>query len=126
MLEALPLLENSDDFVFDNQILAQAMFFGYRIGEVSCPTKYFAEASSIDWKRSIVYGLGVLRTSLCYRLQRWNMVRSAFLSPDGRRLPRAAQSGAYYQQLDTAPAATLPAEGAGAAAVSFSPSQRIH
>ena len=66
MLMALPIEENSDDFVFDNQILAQALLLGARIGEVSCPARYFAEASSINFRRSLRYGLGVLRTSLAY------------------------------------------------------------
>jgi glycosyltransferase involved in cell wall biosynthesis len=68
LLERLPLGRNSDDFVFDNQILAQIIWFGYRIGEVSCPTKYFAEASSISFRRSIFYGFGVLKTALQFRL----------------------------------------------------------
>src|SRR5216110_1121045 len=63
LLELL-LLENSDDFIFDNQFLAQCVQFGFRIGEVSCPTKYFEEASSINFSRSVTYGLGVIRTSL--------------------------------------------------------------
>ena len=75
VLERLPLLANSDDFVFDNQGLAQALAFDFRIGEVSCPSSYFPEASSIDFRRSLVYGLGVLRTSLLYRLWRWGAVR---------------------------------------------------
>jgi glycosyltransferase involved in cell wall biosynthesis len=64
LLEALPLERNSDDFVFDNQMLAQAVLYGARIGEISCPTRYFPEASSINFRRSAVYGLGVLKTSL--------------------------------------------------------------
>lgn len=64
VLENLPLSENSDDFVFDNEFLAQSILAGYRLGEISCPTKYFPEASSINLPRSIVYGLGVLRVSL--------------------------------------------------------------
>jgi len=64
LLGTLPILENSDDFVFDNQMIAQAVMFGFRIGEISCPTKYFEEASSINFRRSIVYGLGVLQTSV--------------------------------------------------------------
>ena len=60
VLETLPLEENSDDFVFDNEMLVQAVAFGFRIGEISCPTKYFAEASSINFRRSVRYGLGVL------------------------------------------------------------------
>ena len=72
-LTTLPLLENSDDFLFDNQILAQAVAFGLSIGEISCPTKYFAEASSINFRRSVKYGLGVLATSMGFRLRRWGL-----------------------------------------------------
>jgi len=68
LLTSLPLSRNSDDFVFDNQILAQAMLFGARIGEISCPARYFPEASSINFRRSLVYGVGVVRTSFEYRL----------------------------------------------------------
>lgn len=75
VLDALPLRANSDDFIFDNQILAQTTALGFRIGEVSCPTRYFPEASSISLKRSIVYGLGVLRTSMQYRMWRLGLVR---------------------------------------------------
>ena len=70
VLLELPLLENSDDFVFDNQMLAQAIYFGYRFGEISCPAKYFAEASSINFRRSVIYGLGVLQTSIQFFRQR--------------------------------------------------------
>ncbi len=80
VLERLPLLANSDDFVFDNQMLTQALAFGFRIGEVSCPCRYFPEASSIDFRRSLLYGLGVLRTSLLYRLWRWRAVRPRIFS----------------------------------------------
>jgi len=73
VLETLPLHENSDDFVFDNQMLAQAVFFGYRIGEITCPTKYFPEASSINFRRSVIYGLGVLSTALTFRLQKMGL-----------------------------------------------------
>lgn len=73
ILEQLPLGNNSDDFVFDNQMLAQIIWFGYRIGELSCPTKYFAEASSINFRRSVVYGLGVLKTAMQFRLQKWGV-----------------------------------------------------
>ena len=72
-LETMPILHNSDDFVFDNQMLAQAIYFGFRIGEISCPTRYFAEASSINFRRSVIYGLGVLRTALQFRLQRMGL-----------------------------------------------------
>ena len=67
-LESLPLLANSDDFVFDNKVLAQAIALGLRIGEMSCPTRYFPEASSIDLRRSITYGIGVVGVSIAYRL----------------------------------------------------------
>jgi glycosyltransferase involved in cell wall biosynthesis len=76
LLETLPLEENSDDFVFDNQMLAQAVLAGARFGEISCPTRYFAEASSINFRRSSIYGLGVLRTSVTFRLARWGVYRS--------------------------------------------------
>ena len=69
VLTEVPLLENSDDFVFDNQMLAQCVHFGFRIGEVSCPTKYFEEASSINFRRSVKYGFGVLATTLQFALQ---------------------------------------------------------
>jgi glycosyltransferase involved in cell wall biosynthesis len=73
LLMALPLDRNSDDFVFDNQMLAQAVLFGARIGEISCPTKYFPEASSINLRRSTIYGFGVLRTALEFRLAKWGL-----------------------------------------------------
>jgi glycosyltransferase involved in cell wall biosynthesis len=70
VLATLPILDFSDDFVFDNEMLTSAHYFGFGIGEISCPTKYFAEASSINLRRSTVYGLGVLRTAAAYRLAR--------------------------------------------------------
>jgi hypothetical protein len=82
------LNENSDDFVFDNQMLAQVVAFGYSIGEISCPTRYFPEASSINLRRSIVYGVGVLLTAIRFRLHKWGLIRPPFLSPEGRRLVR--------------------------------------
>ena len=81
VLTTLPLEMNSDDFVFDNQILAQAVAFGYSIGEVSCPTRYFPEASSIGIRRSVVYGFGVLRTAISFRLHRWRLARSLLFEP---------------------------------------------
>ncbi len=92
VLETLPLNENSDDFVFDNQMLAQIAYFGFRIGEVSCPTKYFADASSINFRRSMIYGLGVVRTALAFRLQKMGLIRSRIFDPNGSRLavPEAA------------------------------------
>jgi glycosyltransferase involved in cell wall biosynthesis len=86
VLQTLPLEENSDDFVFDNQILVQAVAFGYRIGEISCPTRYFPEASSIGFRRSVIYGLGVLGTALAYRLWRWGLRHCRLFDPGGRRL----------------------------------------
>ena len=88
VLETLPLHECSDDFVFDNQILAQAAMFGFRIGEISCPTRYFAEASSINFRRSVVYGLGVLETSLRFRLHKSGVKRDKLFNPAGRKLAR--------------------------------------
>jgi len=76
LLEKLPLERNSDDFVFDNQMLAQILWLKYRIAEVSCPTRYFAEASSINLKRSLKYGFGCLNTATRYRLARMNLVKS--------------------------------------------------
>jgi glycosyltransferase involved in cell wall biosynthesis len=74
VLENIPLAQNSDDFVFDNQMLAQIIWFGYRIGEVSCPTRYFDDASSINFRRSIIYGLGVLKTAVLFRMSRMGLV----------------------------------------------------
>ena len=76
LLERVDLAPNSDDFVFDNQMLAQIWWHGYTIAEVSCPTKYFEEASSINFKRSVTYGLGCLRTALAFRLARLGWVQS--------------------------------------------------
>jgi len=86
VLENLPLEENSDDFLFDNEILAQGIYFNHRIGEVSCPTKYFAEASSIGFARSMKYGLGVLATSIKFRLQRIGFGKFRLFDPGGRKL----------------------------------------
>lgn len=74
VLEHLPLQENSDGFVFDNEMLAQIIYFGYRVGEVSCPTKYFQEASSINLINSMKYGIGVLKTSIDFRLMKWKLI----------------------------------------------------
>ena len=84
ILERLPLQENSNDFVFDNQMLAQILWFGYVIAEVSCPTKYFPEASSINFRRSIKYGFGCLGTGLQFRLAKWGLIRSKLYPPNGR------------------------------------------
>jgi len=75
LLEQLPLHENSDDFVFDNQMLAQIIWFGYTVAEVSCPTKYFPEASSINFHRSLKYGFGCLNTGISFFLAKRNVIR---------------------------------------------------
>src|SRR6266542_1551151 len=94
VLTKLPLVENSDDFVFDNQMLAQCAYFGFKIGEVSCPTKYFPEASSINFQRSVKYGFGVLATTLQFAFQRWGVGRYRIFDIEGRRLEPAVSS--YY------------------------------
>ena len=86
LLETLPLEENSDDFVFDNQMLAQAIWFGFAIGELSCPARYFADASSINFARSVKYGFGVLGTALEFRLARLRLARPQRLAATGRTL----------------------------------------
>jgi glycosyltransferase involved in cell wall biosynthesis len=95
VLTRLPLRENSDDFVFDNQMLAQCVYFGFRIGEVSCPTKYFEEASSINFRRSVEYGLGVLGTTLQFALQRAGLVHNPIFNEKGKTLEAGAES--YYE-----------------------------
>ena len=83
VLETLPLQANSDDFVFDNEMLAQAVYFGFRIGEISCPTKYFDDASSINFRRSVKYGFGVIATSLKFFLQKWGIAQSSLFTKNG-------------------------------------------
>lgn len=101
VLTKLPLEENSDDFVFDNQMLAQAVYFGFRIGEITCPTRYFTEASSINFRRSVKYGFGVLGTSLAFRLHKLGWSRSRLFEHEGRKLARATEDDApsYYAAL---------------------------
>jgi glycosyltransferase involved in cell wall biosynthesis len=82
LLEGLPLEENSDDFVFDNQMLAQIIWFGHTIAEVSCPTKYFAEASSINLVRSVQYGFGCLFTAVTFRMAKLKIVTSKLFPED--------------------------------------------
>jgi glycosyltransferase involved in cell wall biosynthesis len=95
VLETLPLEENSDDFVFDNQMLAQVFHFGFRMGEISCPTRYFEEASSISFSRSVKYGFGVLATSLKYRLQRLGVAKwNIFTDTTKKLLPD------YYEKIE--------------------------
>jgi glycosyltransferase involved in cell wall biosynthesis len=81
LLERLPLDANSDDFVFDNEVLAETVWLGYTIGEVSCPTSYAPDASSINFWRSVRYGFGCLATASVFRLAKWRLVRSARFSP---------------------------------------------
>ena len=90
VLQQLPLMACSDDFVFDNQMIAQAVHFGFRLGEISCPTSYFPEASSINFRRSVVYGLGVLRTAATFRMHRLGLQKSQLFDPgQAHRLPSA-------------------------------------
>lgn len=93
VLEQLPLLENSNDFVFDNQMLVQAHYFGFHIGEISCPTHYSEEASSINFRRSVVYGLGCLATGIKYRLEKMRLARFSIFNKDGKRLTDGSWSG---------------------------------
>ena len=86
VLETLPLEENSDDFVFDSEMLVQAVFFGFRLGELSCPTRYFKEASSINFRRSVKYGFGVLGSIVKYLAGKWHVKEYAFLSSGGKKL----------------------------------------
>lgn len=91
VLLRLPLLSCSDDFVFDNQMLTQAVSFGFRVGEISCPTHYSPEASSLGFAGSVTYGLGVLNTSVAYRLHHWGLRQADFLlDQPSRRLGVAA------------------------------------
>ncbi len=94
VLESLPLHRNSDDFVFDNEMLAQVIHFGFRVGEVSCPTRYFEEASSIGLWPSLVYGLGVLLTSAKFRLHRMGIVRYGLFEP-----LRGTPEEDYYERI---------------------------
>ena len=79
VLQSINFMANSDDFVFDNQMIAQIFYAGFEIAEITCPTKYFPEASSINFRRSVKYGFGVIHTSLCYRLQKWGLARCKWL-----------------------------------------------
>ena len=95
VLEELPLEANSDDFVFDNEMLAQVIYHDYRLGEISSPTRYFPEASSINFSRSVRYGLGVLTTSMRFRLHKMGLVSSSlFTKETSKALPD------YYHEID--------------------------
>jgi glycosyltransferase involved in cell wall biosynthesis len=95
VLERLPLHANSDDFAFDNEMLAQAVHFNYSVGEISCPTRYFEEASSINFRRSVVYGFGVLWTAVRFRLQKWGLATFRIFSGDASRT-----SAGYYSEVE--------------------------
>ena len=86
VLENLPLLENSNDFVFDNEMLLQTMYFGFSVGEVSCPAKYFEEASSISFRRSTTYGIGVIQTAVKYFMSKRGSKSYKIFNPDGGKL----------------------------------------
>lgn len=87
LLERLPLASNSDDFVFDNEILAEVVWLGCQIGEISCPTSYAPDASSINFRRSVRYGFGCLSTGIVFRLAKWGLVRSTRFPIDRRQRP---------------------------------------
>ena len=98
LLQRLPLQSCSDDFVFDNQMVVQAVHFGFRLGEISCPTKYFEEASSINFHRSVSYGFGVLRSAMDLRLKRWGLANPAFLADTPyERLPIGGPDCVLYR-----------------------------
>ncbi|CCY24895.1 MAG: glycosyltransferase family 2 protein [Brachyspira sp.] len=96
VLENLPLAECNDDFIFDNEMIALLFYNNYKIGELSCPTKYFKEASSINFVRSCKYGLGVLLVSLQYRLAKMGL-QSKIFKPDARKLDLTTELEYYYQ-----------------------------
>jgi glycosyltransferase involved in cell wall biosynthesis len=95
ILETLPLEENSDDFVFDNEMISQAIYFDFRVGEISCPTRYFAEASSINFSRSVKYGIGVLSTSIKFRLDKTGLTRTRIFRERGHKILPA-----YYKEIE--------------------------
>ncbi len=97
LLQTLPLLENSDDFVFDNQMIAQSVMFGFRIGEISCPTRYFEEASSINFKRSVEYGIGVLKTTAGFVAHKSGLIRIHRFDATGRKVTLK-----YYSEIPPA------------------------
>jgi hypothetical protein len=97
VLESLPLEKNSDDFVFDNEMLAQVVHFRFRLGEISSPTRYFAEASSINFSRSVRYGFGVLSTSLKFRLEHMKLMRPPIFQQHS-----LADSVDYYREIEPA------------------------
>jgi glycosyltransferase involved in cell wall biosynthesis len=98
LLLRLPIELNDDDFVFDNQMLAQVLWFGCTVAEISCPTKYFSEASSINFKRSLKYGMGCLMTALVFRLAKMHLIRSKLFP----RRPRKNQDSDFQQDTKAA------------------------
>jgi len=86
VLQDLPLLENSDDFLFDNQIIAQAVYFGYQIGEITAPSRYTRDSSSISFKRSVIYGLGVMATAIEFYLQKTGIFKFPIFDKNGKRI----------------------------------------
>ncbi len=114
ILDRLPLQENSNDFVFDNQMLAQIHWFGYVIAEVSCPTKYFPEASSINFRRSVRYGFGCLWTGMMFRLCKLGIVKSRLFPCHGRQNePYSQRAGARNGKADAITTDSLSAPGNG-------------
>lgn len=97
VLQTLPLGECDDDFIFDNEIIALLFYNKYKIGEISCPTKYFKEASSINFVRSCKYGLGVLAVSLKYRLAKMGLFKSRIFRPDAKKLDLSTEIEYYYK-----------------------------
>ncbi|MGC8659278.1 MAG: glycosyltransferase family 2 protein [Desulfomonilaceae bacterium] len=93
-LENLPIHQNSDDFMFDNEMLAQAIYFDYNVGEISCPTRYFEEASSINFQRSVVYGLGVLWTAVRFKLQKTGLCKFRIFNSASQKLVPS-----YYSEV---------------------------
>lgn len=81
LLETLPMENNDDDFVFDNQMLSQIIYAGFDIGEITCPTRYMEDSSSISFPKAVLYGIGVVKTSMAFRLHRWGMYCSRLFAP---------------------------------------------
>jgi glycosyltransferase involved in cell wall biosynthesis len=102
VLETLPLEENSDDFVFDAEMLAQCLYFGFKVGEVSCPTRYADDSSSISFSRSVKYGLGVLGVTAKFRAAKLGLGHSSIFDPQGRRLHLPASAPAVDPARDAA------------------------
>jgi glycosyltransferase involved in cell wall biosynthesis len=100
LLMSLPLEQNSDDFVFDNELILQALAVGARVGEVSCPTRYEPQSSSINFRRSVTYGIGVVRASILYRLHAEGLVQAPFL---GSLKPRRRITGRAPESTTPAP-----------------------